>query len=253
MNKLKKDDARIGLINPSLFKNPILWLNFKKYERAHKAFHNNNALFYPTTPMLLEGLIKAFDIQSKRNMIDGHAYWEFGVFKGFSMWFSQMYARTKGLDNFTYYGFDSFEGLPHSEIDGMKPAFAEGHYSSPHNFITSTFEKLEFPTDKLNLFKGFYSPELFKKLSSENKFLPISICVIDVDIYESTVPVLEFIKDHLVVGSIILFDDFNCFLESDEHGERKALIEFRKKYPNFEFKHLFGFGWHGEVFEVTKK
>lgn len=252
MTEIKKEDVRIGLITPSLFKNPIQWVNFKKYERAHKLFHNNNGLFYPTTPMLLEGLIKTFDIQTKNNKIDGYAYWEFGVFKGFSMWFSQMYARTKGLTGMDYYGFDSFEGLPFSDIDGMKPAFAEGHYSSPHSFIEKSFKNLEFPVDNLKLFKGFYSDELFKKLSQENKFLPISICVIDVDIYESTVPVLEFIKDHLVVGSIILFDDFNCFLKSDEHGERKALIEFKNKYPNFEFKHLFGFGWHGEVFEVTK-
>lgn len=252
MSNPKKDDVRLGLINPSLLKNPVQWIKFKRYELAHKDFHNNNGLFYPTTPMLLEGLIKVFDIQIKNNRIDGYGYFEFGVFKGFSMWFSQMYARTKNADALEFYGFDSFSGLPHSDVDGMKPAFREGHYSSPYEFIEKTFKNLEFPTNKLNLFKGFYSDELFKKLSRENKFLPISICVIDVDIYESTVPVLEFIKDHLVVGSIILFDDFNCFLESDEHGERKALIEFKKKYPNFEFKHLFGFGWHGEVFEVTK-
>ena len=252
MTKIKKEDLRVGLVMPSLFKNPIHWFNFKKYERAHKAFHNTNELFYPTTPMLLEGLIKAFDTQINNNMINGHAYWEFGVFKGFSMWFSQMYARTKGADGFQYYGFDSFEGLPVSPVDGMKPAFAEGHYSSPYNFIGKTFDNLEFPKDKLNLYKGFYSDELFEKYSKENKFLPVSICVIDVDIYESTIPVLEFIKDYLVVGSIILFDDFNCFLKSDEHGERKALIEFKNKYPNFEFKNIYGFGWHGEVFEVVK-
>lgn len=253
MNSIKKEDFRVGLVVPSLFKNPIKWANFKKYERAHKLFHNKNGLFYPTTPMLLEGLIKAFDLQVKNNKINGYAYWEFGVFKGFSMWFSQMYARTKNIEGMDFYGFDSFEGLPHSHTDGMKPAFREGHYSSPYEFIEKSFKNLEFPTDKLNLFKGFYSDELFSKISKENKFLPISICAIDVDIYESTVPVLEFIKDHLVVGSIILFDDFNCFFKSDEHGERKAFIEFKKKYPNFEFKHLFGFGWHGEVFEVLKK
>lgn len=253
MSNIKKEDLRVGLVNPSLFKNPIQWFNFQKYERAHKLFHNKNGLFYPTTPMLLEGIVNAFDAQIKNNKINGYAYWEFGVFKGFSMWFSQMYARTKEINELEFYGFDSFAGLPHSEIDGMKPAFRDGHYQSPYEFIEKTFKTLEFPTDKLKLFKGFYSKDLFNKFSEENKFRPISICVIDVDIYESTVEVLEFIKDYLVPGSLILFDDFNCFLKSDEHGERKALIEFKEKYPNFEFKHLFGFGWHGEVFEVIKK
>jgi hypothetical protein len=253
MNEIKKDDLRVGLTNLSPLKNPIKWINSKRYERAHKLFHNNNKSFYPTTPMLLEGIIKAIDIQIKANKINGYGYWEFGVFKGFSMWFTQMYARTKGVKDFEYYGFDSFAGLPHSKIDSVKPAFREGHYQSPYEFVTNIFKTLDFSPEKMRLFKGFYSEELFKNITQENKLLPISICVIDVDIYESTVEVLEFIKDHLIVGSIILFDDFNCFLKSDEHGERKALIEFKNKYPNFEFKPLFGFGWHGEVFEVVKK
>lgn len=253
MSNIKKEDLRVGLVDLSLFRNPIQWLKFKRYELAHKSFHNNNKSFYPTTPMLLEGIIKAIDIQLKENKVNGYAYWEFGVFKGFSLWFSQMYAKCKGIKGLEFYGFDSFAGLPDSDIDGLKPAFRKGHYESPYEFIQNIFKTLEFPTDKMKLFKGFYSKELFKKFSQENNFLPISICVIDVDIYESTVEVLEFIKDHLVTGSIVLFDDFNCFLKSDEHGERKALVEFRKKYPNFEFEHLFGFGWHGEVFKVIKK
>ena len=75
--------------------------------------------------------------------------------------------------------------------------------------------------------------------------------MIDVDIYESCVPVLEFIKDKLKPGSIILFDDYNLFEQSDEHGERKALKEFKEKYPSFEFKELFDFGYGGRAFQVT--
>lgn len=252
MKQIKANDIRVGLVRPLLFKNPKKWVDFKKYERAHKLFHNKSQLFYPTTPMLLEGIIRAFDIQIKRKKINRYAYWEFGVFKGFSLWFSQMYAQCKGIKNLKFYGFDSFKGLPQSKIDNTKPAFEKGHYASPYEYLEKIFKTLEFSTNNLKIFQGFYSNELFKRFKKENKFLPISICTIDVDIYESAVEVLDFIKDYLVPGSIILFDDYNCFLKSNKHGERRALLEFKKKYPNFKFKHLFGFGWHGEAFEVIK-
>ena len=80
--------------------------------------------------------------------------------------------------------------------------------------------------DELNIKKCKVQPDedgtLQTKLPRSGntiKLKPISICVIDVDIYESTVEVLEFIKDHLVTGSIVLFDDFNCFFKN---GERKV-------------------------------
>lgn len=254
-NKSKIDDVRIGLKAPSLFRNPLQWWSAFKYRREHKKLHNENSLFYTTSPMLLEGLVRAFNYQLKKraegkDLISGHAYYEFGVFKGFSLWFSQMYAKQNNISDFQFFGFDSFEGLPESKIDGMKPAFGKGHYAASYEFVTEKLKELGVDFSRMELFKGFYSKELFEKLRKEKKFLPVSICVIDVDIYESCVEVLEFIKDFLVPGSILLFDDYNTFYESDEHSERKALKEFEAKHPSFQKKYLFDFGWHGSVFEV---
>ena len=263
---MNKDDVRIGLKKYSLIKNPIKWFQVFKYRRKHKKLHNDNDLFYPTQPPLLEAIIKAFDIQIKNQKIDNHAYYEFGVFKGFSLWFAQMYANHHNIpkkghlpenQNFYFYGFDSFEGLPKSKIDGMKPAFGKGHYTSSFDFVINKFRNLDVDFDKLSLFKGFYSKDFFKACGvkahkNEIGFLPISICVIDVDVYESCVPVLEFIKDKLVPKSILLFDDYNLFGKSDEHGERKAFLEFKLKYPNFKFRHLFDFGYGGSAFEVIE-
>jgi hypothetical protein len=61
---------------------------------------------------------------------------------------------------------------------------------------------------------------------------------------------LDFIKDYLVEGSILLFDDYNQFREDDESGERRALIEFEKRNPTFRKEHLFDFGWEGAAFRV---
>ncbi len=256
-NKPEIDDIRIGLKPPSLFKNPVQWWDVLKYRLEHKRLHNENFLFYTTSPMLLEGLVKAFNYQLEKrkadnNLLDGYGYYEFGVFKGFSLWFSQMYAKQCSISDFWFYGFDSFAGLPKSKIDGMKPAFGKGHYAASFEFVAEKLKELDVDFSKVKLLKGFYSKELFEKFKRENKFRPISICVIDVDIYESCVEVLEFIKDFLVPGSIILFDDYNTFYKSEEHSERKALREFEAKYPNFQKKYLFDFGWHGTAFEVLK-
>jgi hypothetical protein len=56
--------------------------------------------------------------------------------------------------------------------------------------------------------------------------------VID-DLYESCVDVLEFTKELLVAGSILLFDDYNQIGPDNNSGERRALIEFEKQNPNF--------------------
>src|SRR5262249_37082367 len=77
--------------------------------------------------------------------------------------------------------------------------------------------------------RGFYSQSFFSDLSKEEAFRPVSIAVIDVDIYESCVLVLEFLRRYLVPGSILIFDDFNDMNRSDEHGESKALKEFEAK------------------------
>lgn len=249
-NTPSADDIRVGLHPPSLFRNPWKWFSARRYEKAHKRFHNENTLFYPTTPMLLEGILKAFYVQNKNNLLEKNAYWEFGVFRGFSFWFAEMVARQHKPSDFYFYGFDSFEGLPKSKVDGSKPAFAGGHYAVSQEFTVKKLKELGVDFTKAKLFKGFYSKELFSKLQKNNTFLPISICTVDVDIYESCVEVLDFIKDYLVAGSIILFDDYNCFFEDDNHGERRALREFEQKNPKFKKEHLFDFGWHGAAFRV---
>ena len=86
---------------------------------------------------------------------------------------------------------------------------------------------------------------------AQEDFLPISICLIDVDLYVSCVPVLEFIKDYWVEGSILLFDDYNHFGKDQESGERRALVEFEACHPTFRKEHLFDYGWEGVAFRVS--
>lgn len=60
----------------------------------------------------------------------------------------------------------------------------------------------------------------------------------DCDLYLSTVPVLEFVKDLLQKGTVIIFDDWNCFWADPDKGERRAWREFCERYPELGFEEL---------------
>ena len=79
----------------------------------------------------------------------------------------------------------------------------------------------------------------------------IGIAHIDVDLYSSTVKVLEFITPLLVPGSVILFDDWYCFPASSDMGERKAFNEFLEKNINFKVEEWKAYSTFGKSFLIT--
>ena len=92
------------------------------------------------------------------------------------------------------------------------------------------------PRDRLTTVKGFYDASLTPQL--QKRFLPrnASIIYVDCDLYASTVPVLSFIKPFLQVGTIIAFDDWNCFWADPNRGERLAWREFLDANPELHFE-----------------
>ncbi|MDD5146864.1 MAG: macrocin O-methyltransferase, partial [Candidatus Pacebacteria bacterium] len=92
------------------------------------------------------------------------------------------------------------------------------------------------PPAKFFTVKGFYDNSLTPAL--KEKLLPkkAAVIYIDCDLYASTVPVLEFTKDFLQKGTIIVFDDWNCFCGDPKKGERLAFRQFREKYPHLRFE-----------------
>ena len=58
--------------------------------------------------------------------------------------------------------------------------------------------------------------------------------MIDCDLYESTVPVLEFITDLVQQGTIIVFHDWFRFKGDPNCGEQKACREWLDQHPEIE-------------------
>lgn len=202
--------------------------------------------FHTLSPDLLVALVKAFDAQKD---FEGRAYYEFGLYQGFSIWFAEQIARGRVPADFQFYGFDSFEGLPPSNVDGdyYKPGQLAVDYDTVRKNLTS------FGADwtRLKLFKGFYSKELFASLAETERFAPAAVAVIDVDIYESCVLVLDFMKPRLVEGTVLILDDYNDMGRSDDHGERLAIREFCAK-TGMKLEPLFELGRECAGFRVTK-
>ena len=149
------------------------------------------------------------------------------------------------------FAFDSFEGLPKTSKneDGY---FESGtFFTNKKDFVKIVKKKTGVTLQDDQLIEGYYEKSLTNKLSET---LPKSVGFIhiDVDLYSSTVTVLEFVKKFLVSGTVILFDDWYCFPPGKEMGERKALNEFLKKYSEIELEEWKNYSTFGKSFIVKK-
>ena len=165
--------------------------------------------------------------------VDGY-YFEFGCHTGRTM--SLCWKHTRHLFNWSYVAFDSFEGLPEIEDIDKQEIWEKGRMMTGENDFLNIVTSKGMPRDRIEIIKGFYSDTLTQDL--KNKLLPgkAAVVYIDCDLYASTVPVLEFIKDFLKKGTIVVFDDWNCFNADPELGERRAFREFLQRYPNLHFE-----------------
>jgi len=211
-----------------------------------QALVDGSDYFYSLSPDLLVALVRAFRCQTN---FDNRAFYEFGLYRGFSIWFAEQIARGHTPADFRFYGFDSFCGLPDTVVDA--DFYRRGDFSAGYETVKENLTRFGADWEKIKLFRGFFSDGFFAELVKKERFQPVSIAVIDVDIYESCVPVLNFLSPLLVPGSILIFDDYNGMHRSDSNGERKAFKEFKAK-TGLEAELLFELGRECAAFEVVK-
>lgn len=165
--------------------------------------------------------------------IDGY-YFEFGCHSASTM--RMAYRHFKHMFDWSYVAFDSFEGLPEiTEIDRQE-IWEQGKLATSEEDFTRLVLKAGLPKNKLITVKGFYDKSLNASLRNRLQAKKAAVIYIDCDLYASTVPVLEFVKDFLQVGTVIVFDDWNCFCADPHKGERRAFAEFCNRYPYLGFE-----------------
>lgn len=131
-------------------------------------------------------------------------YLEFGVYEGGSM---RLWAKLLKNPQSSLHGFDSFEGLP-EDWDARRP---KGEFDVGGKLPS-------FDDPRVVLHKGWFEETLPGFALPERERLVLNM---DADLYSSTKFVLGVLREAIVPGTIIIFDEF-C----DRMHELKAFDEF---------------------------
>ncbi len=184
------------------------------------------------------------------NQVEGD-YLEFGVWEGSSFeaaYHALHYNRRRhlayGYDTPEYrrwkehpprfIAFDSFEGIPGGDGAARHVDYHEGAYQCSEERFRDNLKRRGVDLGQVLTVRGFYDQTLNDKTKAEIGLRKAAVVMIDCDLYESTVPVLNFLTDLIGQGTILIFDDWFRFKGSPEFGEQRACREWLARNPHIE-------------------
>jgi len=185
-------------------------------------------------------------------------YMEFGILNGEGM--IQAYRVLRGMIN-TFYGFDSFSGLPKlSDKDenakDLTPMLSSGNFhgadkTSVENHI---LQCTGIPMENLVLTEGVFSDSLkrFDRTGIKEKG-DLLVCYVDCDLYSSSRDVFEFINPLVTTGTWLLLDDYWLYRGHPGHGQRKAFDEWMDKSDRLGYSDYGNFNGYGKAVILYEK
>jgi hypothetical protein len=120
-------------------------------------------------------------------------YLEFGVARGSSI---RQWSELLRNPHSSLHGFDSFLGLPHDWS-------LEGH---ERGYFSTGGRPPEIDDPRVQFFVGWFEETLPSYQWPEHEVL---VVLMDADLYSSTSTVLEYVKQRLLPGSYLYFDQFH--------------------------------------------
>jgi O-methyltransferase len=183
------------------------------------------------------------------NQIEGD-YLEFGVFQGESLieayraldgsrrehaaygFNSPEYERWQASPP-RFFAFDSFEGLPAGTAE-RQVDYAQGAYSCSEAQFRANVARDGVDPSRVITVPGFYDQSLTPDVKRRLKLERAALVMIDCDLYESTVPVLNFLTDLVGQGTILIFHDWFRFKGRPDCGEQRACREWLARNPHLE-------------------
>lgn len=192
---------------------------------------------------------------SKNEMVSGE-YFEFGVARGLTFAGAYHVVNKYNLGIHKFFAFDSFEGFPVlGSVDKEFQRFSEGGEKWELKTFEKTLKKNKINMKKVVIIRGWFKNTLTKQLRKKllNQKTKAAIVWIDCDLYESTKDALNFLKDFLHNGTIVIFDDWFCYHANPKKGEMRALAEFLDENKHFDFIEYAKFGIVGNSFIVNVK
>lgn len=177
-------------------------------------------------------------------------YLEFGVYRGRSFIHAYKAAEKREFD-MHFYAFDSFQGLPELiDEERSYQHFEQGQYACTEEEFRSILLAESVDLDRVTMVPGFYDQSLTEALRDRLPVRQAAIVWIDCDLYESTVPVLDFVTPYLRTGSFLIFDDWFSFGMDPLAGEYRATREWLERNPHLRLVQYRTFGTSGAAFIV---
>lgn len=183
----------------------VIWLaslpKLRRWEKAHRIGQQ-----FPDRTSMHEYFQSTFEWEK----ID---FFEFGVFRGDTL---LKWAATNKNPSSRFFGFDTFTGLPED--------WQEFSRTVPKGAFDLGGKAPEISDSRVHLIKGLFQDTLSDFLKNHLKTDHL-IVHIDADLYNSTLLVLSEMAQHMVPGTIVIFDEFNSVLH-----EFRALDDFVGAY-----------------------
>ena len=222
---------------------------------AHHTYYQYIHSFDAANRDTLPALEKSLSEVKKLGGLEKGDYLEFGVFKGYAFWYAQKIAAQFEFDNMRFFGFDSFKGLPEiTQPDQTSHnEFYQGQFQCSKNQVEKNLNTKGVDWNKTFLIEGYFDTSLTQETKERYSLNKASLVLIDCDLYASTVDVLAFLKEMLADGTILMFDDWNCFNKDDSRGQRRAFREFLESQCEWNAQPFFSYGLHGQVFVMRKR
>lgn len=147
---------------------------------------------------------------------------EVGVWKGGTGALVAKKAQLCGLEDKTYL-CDTFEGVV--KTGARDSGYADGEHDDTSRQIVETLIRQDLQLKNAEILQGIF-PEETAHLVGEEKF---RFCHIDVDVYRSAKDVADWIWEKMVVGGIIVYDDygFQRTVGITQHVEEQKLKDDR--------------------------
>ncbi|MEM1044670.1 MAG: TylF/MycF/NovP-related O-methyltransferase [Pseudomonadota bacterium] len=179
-------------------------------------------------------------------------YYEFGCHRCRTFRMALTEARRHNLDSMGFHAFDSFEGLPDPTSDTSVEIWKRGALTTSEEDFMGMVRDHGIYVDNVRTIKGYYSESLTKELGAEylDSGRKAALINIDCDLYESAVPVFDFIDPLLQEGTVLYIDDqFAGYKGNPLKGVSKAFLEWQKRTRWKVVRHL-DISWWGRSYIV---
>jgi Macrocin-O-methyltransferase (TylF) len=193
---------------------------------------------------------RAFDYITD-NRVRGD-YYEFGCHRCRTFRMALTEARRHNLSAMKFHAFDSFEGLPDPTTETSVEIWKRNALTTSEDAFMKMVREHGIYADNVKTVKGYYSDSLTPKLQKAclDSGHKIALANIDCDLYESAVPVFDFIDPLLQEGAEIYIDDlFAGYRGNPTKGVPRAFLEWQAKTRWKVQRHL-DIGWWGRSYVV---